>query len=104
MNVFLLTNLTLLSSISDRGHQESLRGSNNKSRSYLCISHLLMYECSSVQNTQRFARENKSPSFTPVPLKHIRDVFRLFCISSGRIIVILCFPQALKNDFMLIVA
>lgn len=63
-----------------------------------------MYERSSAQNTQRFARENKSPSFTPVPLKHIRDVFRLFCISSGRIIVILCFPQALKNDFMPIVA
>ena len=54
--------------------------------------------CSSV----RLARQNKSPFFTPFPLKHIRDVFRLFRISSSHIIVILCFPQTLKNDFMLI--
>lgn len=70
----------------------------------LNISHLLVSEFAPVENTQRYARENKSPCFTPAPLKHIRDVFRLFRISSGRIIVILCFPQTLKNDFMLIAA
>ncbi len=63
-----------------------------------------MREFAPVQTTQRLARENKSPCFTPAPLEHIRDVFRLVHIGSGHIIVILCFPPTLKNDFMLIVA
>ena len=40
---------------------------------------------------------------SPVALKQIRDVFRLFRKRSGRVIVLLFLPQTLKNDFMLMV-
>lgn len=59
---------------------------------------LLGYKCRSDRQRKQIT------SFYFIPLKNTREIFRPFCITSGLKIVILCFPQTLKNDFMLIAA